>query len=78
MTKKQINWYSNYIKTRSLTMPAIEFKPLVTMYNELFNDNIDFDTFINSEGVIHKIAKMENKLDNKFKQDENRNLQITR
>jgi len=67
MTKKQINWYSNYIKTRSLTMPAKEYKPLVTMYNELFNDNIDFDTFINSDGVIHKIAKMENKLDNKFK-----------
>jgi len=78
MTKKQINWYSNYIKTRSLTMPAKEYKPLVTMYNELFNDNIDFDTFINSDGVIHKIAKIKNKLDNKFKQDENRNLQITR
>ena len=67
MTKKQINWYSNYIKTRSLTMPAKEYKPLIKLYNELFNDNIDFDTFINSEGVIHKIAKIENKLDNKFK-----------
>jgi hypothetical protein len=48
-------------------MPAIEFQPLVTMYNELFNDTIDFDTFINSDGVIHKIAKIENKLDIKFK-----------
>jgi hypothetical protein len=67
MTKEQITWYSNYINTRSLTMPAIEFQPLVTMYNELFNDTIDFDTFINSDGVIHKIAKIENKLDIKFK-----------
>ena len=67
MTNEQITWYSNYIKTRSLTMPANEFKPLVTLYNELYNKSIDFDTFINSEGVIHKIAKIENKLDIKFK-----------
>jgi hypothetical protein len=67
MNKEQSRWYSKYISRRSLGMPASDFKPLLLMYNDIFNKDIDFDTFMNSGGAIHKIVKIESKLDKKYK-----------
>ena len=71
MDKEQLKWYSRYINRRSLGMPVSDFKPLVRLYNELFNTNIDEDAFFASNGIIHKITKIEKQLDKKYYENRN-------
>jgi len=64
--KEQTQWYAKYIQRRSLGMPVSDFKPLVRLYNELFNTNIDVNEFFKASGLIHKITKIEKQLDAKY------------
>ena len=64
MDKDQTKWYAKYIQRRSLGMPVSDFKPLVRLYNELFDTDIDVDDFFKASGIIHKITKIEKQLDN--------------
>ena len=66
MTKQQKKQYQEYINKRDLGMPISDYKVIINLYNEVFKQNINFDEFIKSNGVTHKISKIERKLDKKL------------
>ena len=66
MNKSQKRRYLGYIQNRSLAMPLEDYRDLINLYNELFKEKINFDTFIKSSGVIHKINKIETKIEKKW------------
>jgi len=63
MNKEQAEWYRQYINRRSLGMPYSDFKPLLMMYKDILGLDIDVDNFMTSNGLIHRITKIETKLD---------------
>ena len=67
MTAAQKNKYGNYLKKRSLSLLPEDFKELVQLNNEIFNDNLSIERLSKNTGMIHKIQKIEIKLDKLFK-----------
>ena len=67
MNEKQAIVYQTYLDKRSLSMKPKAFEPLLKLYNELFGKSINPKEFTTSKGFIHKVSKIELKLDKHYK-----------
>ena len=63
MTASQKTIYGNYLAKRSLEMKPEDFKDLIQLNNELFKDTLNLESLVNQNGMIHKIQRIELKID---------------
>lgn len=63
MTASQKTIYGNYLAKRSLEMQPEDFKELIQLNNELFKDTLNLESLVNQNGMIHKIQRIELKID---------------
>tara|TARA_R110000772_G_scaffold185490_2_gene296639 strand:+ start:1584 stop:1808 length:225 start_codon:yes stop_codon:yes gene_type:complete len=63
LTASQKTIYGDYLAKRSLEMKPEDFKELIQLNNELFKDTLNLESLVNQNGMIHKIQRIELKID---------------